>query len=90
MNKAELIEALANQMDSKKVDAERYLDAFIETVSTNLSKGNEVKLIGFGTFGVSSRKARMGHNPQTGEQIKIPARKVPVFKAGKELKEMLT
>lgn len=90
MNKAELVEAIAAQMDSTKAETERCLDAFIDVVSSSLAKGKEVKLIGFGTFSVSARKARTGHNPQTGEQIKIPARKVPVFKAGKELKSSLS
>lgn len=89
MNKAELVEAIANQTERTKTETEALLDTFIDVVSSNLSKGDDVKLIGFGTFSVSARKARMGHNPQTGEQIKIPARKVPVFKAGKELKSLL-
>jgi DNA-binding protein HU-beta len=70
-----------------KSDTEKSLDAFIEVVTKNIKKKDGVKLVGFGTFSVSNRKARMGRNPQTGEEIQIPARKVPVFRPGKELKE---
>jgi len=67
--------------------AESFVDSFVEVVSEQLSKGEEVKLVGFGTFKVQDRKARKGVNPQTGKSIKIPARKVPKFVAGKDLKE---
>lgn len=87
MNKAELIEAMASLTEATKADTERHLDAFIQVVSKNIKKKEGVKLVGFGTFGISDRKARVGRNPQTGEEIQIPARKVPVFKPGKELKE---
>ena len=86
MNKSELIDNIAKLSSQTKADTERVLEAFIKTVSTSLSREEEVKLIGFGTFTVSERKARVGRNPQTGEEIKIPARKVPAFRAGKELK----
>lgn len=89
MNKAELVEAIAKATNQTKADTERYLDAFIDTVSKNIKKKDGVKLVGFGTFAVSNRKARVGRNPQTGEEIKIPARKVPVFRPGKELKELV-
>lgn len=87
MNKAELVEAMAKVTGATKADTEKSLDAFIEVVTKNIKKKDGVKLVGFGTFSVSSRKARMGRNPQTGEEIQIPARKVPVFRPGKELKE---
>jgi DNA-binding protein HU-beta len=70
-----------------KADTERAIDAFIDVVSKNIKKKDGVKLVGFGTFAVSARKARVGRNPQTGEEIQIPARKVPVFRPGKELKD---
>ncbi len=87
MNKAELIEAIVKVTNQTKADTERTIDAFVDVVSKNIKKKDGVKLVGFGTFAVSSRKARLGRNPQTGEEIQIPARKVPVFRPGKELKE---
>lgn len=87
MNKADLVEAIAKQTSATKADTERMLDAFVDCVTKNVKKKEGVKLVGFGTFAVSNRKARVGRNPQTGEEIKIPARKVPVFRPGKELKE---
>ena len=87
MNKADLIEQISKMTSATKADTERLLDAFVDTVSKNIKKKDGVKLVGFGTFVVSNRKARVGRNPQTGEEIQIPARKVPVFRPGKELKE---
>ncbi len=87
MNKADLIEQISKMTSSTKANTERLLDAFIDVVSKNVKKKDGVKLVGFGTFSVSARKARVGRNPQTGEEIQIPARKVPVFRPGKELKE---
>jgi DNA-binding protein HU-beta len=87
MNKADLIEQISKMTSATKADTERLLDAFVDTVSKNIKKKDGVKLVGFGTFAVSNRKARVGRNPQTGEEIQIPARKVPVFRPGKELKE---
>ena len=88
MNKAELIEAIAKVTQQTKADTERTVDAFIDVVSKNIKKKDGgVKLVGFGTFAVSARKARVGRNPQTGEEIQILARKVPVFRPGKELKD---
>jgi len=87
MNKAELVETISKVTQQTKADTERYLDAFLDTVTKNVKKKDGVKLVGFGTFTISHRKARVGRNPQTGEEIKIPARKVPVFRPGKELKE---
>lgn len=86
MNKAELVEAISKITTHTKADTERTLDAFINVVTDSLQNETDVKLVGFGTFGVSDRKARVGRNPQTGEEIQIPARKVPVFRPGKELK----
>ena len=87
MNKAELVEAIAKVTQQTKADTERTLDAFIDVVNKNIKKKDGVKLVGFGTFTASNRKARVGRNPQTGEEIQIPARKVPVFRPGKELKD---
>ena len=87
MNKSELVEAIAKLTSQTKADTERSLDAFIDVISKNIKKKEGVKLVGFGTFSVSNRKARLGRNPQTGEEIQIPARKVPVFRPGKDLKD---
>lgn len=87
MNKAELVEAISKITSQTKADTERALDAFIHVVGDNIRKKEGVKLVGFGTFATSDRKARVGRNPQTGEEIQIPARRVPVFRPGKELKE---
>jgi DNA-binding protein HU-beta len=89
MNKAELVEAVAKVTQLTKADTERTIDAMIDVVSKNIKKKDGVKLVGFGTFAVSNRKARVGRNPQTGEEIQIPARKVPVFRPGKELKDVV-
>ena len=89
MNKAELVEAMSKITGHTKADTERNLEAFINVVSDNIKMKEGVKLVGFGTFAVSDRKARVGRNPQTGEEIQIPARKVPVFRPGKELKTMV-
>ena len=85
MNKAELIEAIANGAKITKADAGRSLDATIEAVSKALKKGDRISLVGFGSFSVAKRAARIGRNPQTGKEIKIAAKKVVKFKAGTEL-----
>ena len=85
MNKAELIEAIANTTKSTKADAGRNLDATIEAVAKALKKGDRISLVGFGSFSVAKRAARTGRNPQTGKEIKIAAKKVVKFKAGSEL-----
>lgn len=85
MNKAELIAQLADDSGITKTQANAVLDSFVDTVTKTLKKGDKVTLVGFGTFSVSKRAARMGRNPQTGEAIKIKAKKVARFKAGKEL-----
>ena len=88
MNKAELINAVAEKTELKKVDAAKAVDATISAITEALKKGEKVQLIGFGTFEVRKRKARTGRNPRKpGEVIKIPASKAPAFKAGKALKD---
>jgi DNA-binding protein HU-beta len=85
MNKAELIEAIANGSKLTKADAGRALDSTIEAVGKALKKGDRISLVGFGSFSVAKRAARIGRNPQTGKEIKIAAKKVVKFKAGTEL-----
>ncbi len=87
MKKAELIEAIAEKAGLTKADATRALEATFEVITKALKKGEKVPVAGFGTFNVSKRKAREGRNPQTGETVKIPARKAVSFKAGTALKE---
>ena len=88
MNKAELVAKVADKTGFKKKDAELALDSVLESIQGALVKGDSVRLIGFGTFEVRSRKARTGRNPQKPDAvIKIPASKAPVFKAGKSLKD---
>ena len=89
MNKAELIAAIAAKTGDTKKAAEATVNAFIETVTEALVKGDKVQLVGFGSFEVRKRAARKGRNPQTKEEIKIPASKAPVFKAGKALKDLV-
>ncbi|MBI4727527.1 HU family DNA-binding protein [candidate division TA06 bacterium] len=88
MNKAELIEAVA-KVTCTKVEAAAAVNGVIDSIAKALKKGESVTLVGFGTFSVKKRKARIGRNPQTGKEIKIAAKKVPAFKPGKELKEMV-
>ncbi|HWW92581.1 MAG TPA: HU family DNA-binding protein [Vicinamibacteria bacterium] len=87
MNKGELVARVAKDSGLTKADAGRALDAALDNVTKALKKGEKVTLVGFGTFGVSRRRARAGRNPQTGAPIKISARRVPKFTAGKELKD---
>lgn len=87
MNKSELIDAIAASADLPKAAAGRALDAMIDSVGAALKEGDQVALVGFGTFSVKERAARTGRNPQTGAPIEIKAAKVPGFKAGKALKE---
>ena len=89
MNKAELVSKIAEDAGITKVQAGAALDSFMEGVTKTLKSGNKLILVGFGTFSVSKRAARNGRNPQTGEVIKIKARKVARFKAGKELSAKL-
>jgi DNA-binding protein HU-beta len=87
MNKGELVSAIADSAEMTKADAGRAVDAFVAVVTKALKKGDTVSLIGFGTFSVRKRAARVGRNPRTGEDIKIKASKTPAFKAGKALKD---
>ena len=87
MNKSQLIDKIADGADISKAAAGRALDAFIDAVGEALKEGDQVALVGFGTFAVRERAARSGRNPQTGATIEICAGKVPAFKAGKALKD---
>ncbi len=87
MNKSELIDAIAKDSGLSKADSDRALKSITETITKTLKKGGTVALVGFGTFKVTKRNARTGRNPQTGAAIKIAARKVPRFTAGKGLKD---
>ena len=89
MNKSDLIAAIAAKTGDTKKSAEETLNAFIDVVTDALVKGEKVQLVGFGSFEVRKRAARKGRNPQTKEEIKIPASKAPVFKAGKALKDLV-
>lgn len=89
MNKTELVSAIATKTELSKKDTEATLKAFTEVVAEELSKGEKIQLVGFGTFEVAERAARTGRNPQTGKEMKIPASKAPKFKAGKALKEVV-
>lgn len=89
MNKAELIAAIAAKTGDTKKVAEATVNAFVETVTNALVEGDKVQLVGFGSFEVRKRAARKGRNPQTKAEIKIPASKAPVFKAGKALKDLV-
>ncbi|MBQ0711763.1 MAG: HU family DNA-binding protein [Porticoccus sp.] len=87
MNKSELVDAIADAADLSKASAGRALDAAVDAVASALSNGDQVSLVGFGTFSVKHRAARAGRNPQTGAEIQIKAANVPSFKAGKALKD---
>lgn len=87
MNKSQLIDQIAANADISKAAAGRSLDAIIEAVTEALKSGDQVALVGFGSFVVRERAARTGRNPQTGKEIKIAAAKVPAFRAGKALKD---
>lgn len=87
MNKSELIDAVALSADISKAAAGRALDATLDTIAETLNSGDQVTLVGFGTFQVKDRAARTGRNPQTGEAIQIKASRMPGFKAGKALKD---
>ena len=89
MNKADIIEQIAQAAEVSKSAAERAVDAMIAAVKSSLKKGDTVTLVGFGTFYVGKRKARAGRNPRTGEALKISAARVPKFRAGKALKDAI-
>lgn len=87
MNKSDLIGSVAEKTDLTKKDAEKAVNAIFQSIEDALARGDKVQLVGFGTFETKERAARIGRNPRTGQEIKIPATKVPGFKAGKALKE---
>lgn len=87
MNKTQLVDAIAAKANISKTQAKLVLDATLEAVTESLAKGDAVQLVGFGTFKVNHRKARIGRNPQTGNEIKIAAASVPAFVSGKALKD---
>ena len=89
MNKTEIIAAVAEKTGMTKKDAERVINATIETIETSLVKGDKVQVSGFGIFEVKAREARIGRNPRTKETIQIPATRLPVFKASKALKDSI-
>lgn len=89
MNKSQLISKIAEKSSLTKKDAEKVFNAFVATIEEALLQGDKVQLMGFGSFEVRERKARVGRNPQTNEPLEIPASKVPAFKAGKSLKNAL-
>ena len=89
MNRVELIAAMAEKAELSKKDAEKALKAFTEVVAEELTKGEKIQLVGFGTFEVGERPAREGRNPRTGETMTIEASKAPKFKAGKALKDAI-
>lgn len=89
MNKADLIAAIAAKTGETKKSAEASVNVFVDVITESLVKGDKVQLVGFGSFEVRKRAARKGRNPQTKEEIKIPASKAPVFKAGKALKDLV-
>jgi DNA-binding protein HU-beta len=90
MTRADLVNAIASKAGITKVDAEKSLKAFIDSVTRSLKKGEKVTLVGFGTFSVVKRAARKGRNPQTGKEIEIKATKVPKFRPGKALKDAVS
>ncbi len=90
MTKAELVAKVAEKADITKKDAEKALNAVVDSITETLAKGEKIQLVGFGTFEVRERAARMGVNPQTKKEIKIAASKVPAFKAGTGLKNAVS
>lgn len=89
MNKSQLIEIVSKKTKSTKSQSEQILDATLKAIQEALKKGDEVKLVGFGTFSKTTRKSRQGRNPKTGETVKIPSAHIPRFKPGKDLKDAL-
>lgn len=89
MNKAQLIESVAKATKLTKVDCENVLNECLDSIKKAVKKGDDVTLVGFGTFTKSKRKARTGRNPQTGKEIRIPAMTVPKFRAGREFKNFV-
>ena len=89
MNKTDLIQEIADKANASKSDAQKFFDAFTDVVESELKKGNQVQITGFGKFYVQRREARQGINPQTKQRINIPASKVPKFTAGNALKDSI-
>ena len=89
MNKAELIDAMASHAELSKADAKKALDAFVGATTGALKKGDRISLVGFGSFSITRRAARAGRNPKTGETISVPAKRVPFFTVGHELKKRI-
>jgi DNA-binding protein HU-beta len=89
MNKAQLIEKVAEKTGLTKTQSEEFLDATLQIIQKSVAKGDEVKLVGFGTFSRLNRKSRNGRNPKTGQPVVIPGAKVPRFKPGKDFKDLL-
>lgn len=90
MNKEELVQEVAKRAKTTQKEASEIITATMDVITKTVAKGKKVTLVGFGTFEARKRAARTGRNPQTGKEIQIPAKKVPVFSAGKKFKEMLT
>lgn len=89
MTKADLVEEVAKAVEVPKKDAERIVKTVFDSVTNALHRGEKIELRGFGSFRLRERKARIGRNPKTGETVNVPSKKVPYFKAGKELKELI-
>ena len=89
MNKAQLVERIASKTQVSKTDAEKFLDTTLSIITSAVTKGDDVKLVGFGTFEKTKRKARTGRNPQTGKEVRIDAAFVPKFRPGKEFKSQV-
>lgn len=89
MNKADLVAAVAKDTGLPQGTCKEVVDSLVEVICANLKKGEDIAIAGFGTFAVTARKARVGVNPATGKKINIPAKKVPKFKAGKQLKDLV-
>ncbi|QCR30529.1 HU family DNA-binding protein [Priestia megaterium] len=87
MNKTQLVDAVATKSELTKQDSKKAVEALFETISNTLAQEEKIQLVGFGSFEIRERAERTGHNPQTGEEMTIPASKAPAFKPGKELKE---
>ena len=89
MTKAELVEEVANQSDLTKKDAEVIVQTVLDSITDSLHKGEKIELRGFGSFRIRNRSSRQGRNPKTGSGVSVPAKKVPYFKPGKELKDLI-
>ncbi|MBA7561164.1 HU family DNA-binding protein [Candidatus Atribacteria bacterium 1244-E10-H5-B2] len=87
MNKSELIDKVASEIECTKRETKRTVECIFKNITDCLAKGDAIKLVGFGTFGIRKREAREARNPLTGEKVSVPAKSVPFFKAGKELKD---